>query len=151
MDFSQTAVFLDLSFQFVILQLLISVCTQFNHLFFGRPLSRRPWGLLLHTWLNFRLLSVLLTWPIKFSRRFLKNESISKSPKSRINSLLYRFLLFPFTLLPRHKALMQYNCGHHCYEFLKSPFRLSTGRQVMPGFVSGFLFSAGKCKNSTWK
>jgi hypothetical protein len=42
-----------LSVQFVILQLLISVCTQFRHLFFGLPLSRLPWGLLLNTWLTF--------------------------------------------------------------------------------------------------
>ena len=149
MDFFQSAVFLDLSFQFVILHLLIYVCAQFRHLFFGRPLSRCAWGLLLNTWRNFLLLSILLTWPIQFSRRFLKNESVSKSQKSYINYLLYRFLLFSFTLIPHHKALVQYNCGHHCYVFLKSPVRLSTGRQVTLGFVSGFLFSAGKCKNNT--
>jgi hypothetical protein len=33
MDFSQSALFFDLSFQFVILHLLIPVCTQFHHLF----------------------------------------------------------------------------------------------------------------------
>jgi hypothetical protein len=38
-DFSVNSVF-DHSLQFVILHLLISVCTQFHHLFFGRPLSR---------------------------------------------------------------------------------------------------------------
>jgi len=48
-DFSQSALFFYLSFQFVILHLLIYVCTQFHHLFFGRPLSRRPSGLLLNT------------------------------------------------------------------------------------------------------
>jgi len=32
-DFSQSVLFFDLSFQFVILQLLISVCTQLHHLF----------------------------------------------------------------------------------------------------------------------
>jgi len=42
MDFSQPALFLDLSFQFVILLLLIFVCTQFNHLFFGGPISHLP-------------------------------------------------------------------------------------------------------------
>jgi len=42
MDFSQSALFFDLSFQFVILHLLISVCTQFHHLYFGRPLSQFP-------------------------------------------------------------------------------------------------------------
>jgi hypothetical protein len=41
MDFSQSAVFLDVSltvFTFVV----ISVSTQFHHLFFGRPLSQLP-------------------------------------------------------------------------------------------------------------
>jgi hypothetical protein len=55
MDFSQSALFFDLSFQFVILNLLISVGTQF----LGRPLSRLTWGLLLNTWLTFHLLSIL--------------------------------------------------------------------------------------------
>jgi len=35
MDFSQSALFLDFRFQFVTLRLLICVCTQFHHLFFG--------------------------------------------------------------------------------------------------------------------
>jgi hypothetical protein len=52
-DFSQSALFFDLSCQFLILHLLISVCTQFHHLFFGRPLSRLPFGLWLNTWLTF--------------------------------------------------------------------------------------------------
>ena len=34
-----TSVFFYLSFQFVILHLLISVCTRFHHLFFGCPVS----------------------------------------------------------------------------------------------------------------
>jgi hypothetical protein len=34
------------------LHLLISICTQCHHLFFGRPLSWLPWGLLLNTWLT---------------------------------------------------------------------------------------------------
>jgi len=37
----------DLSFQFANLLLLISICKQFHHLFFGRPLNRLPRGLLL--------------------------------------------------------------------------------------------------------
>ena len=53
MDFSQSALYFDLSFQFVILHLSISVCTQVHHLYFGRPLSRLHWGLLWNTWLNF--------------------------------------------------------------------------------------------------
>jgi hypothetical protein len=56
------------------LHLLASVCTQFHHLFFGRPFSRLPSGLLLNIWLTFLLLSILLTWPIKFSRLILKME-----------------------------------------------------------------------------
>ena len=39
MDFSQSALFFDLSFQFSILRLLISVCTQFHLLFFVDTLS----------------------------------------------------------------------------------------------------------------
>ena len=35
-------------------------CTQL-YLFFGRPLSRLPFGLLLNTWLSFLLFSILLT------------------------------------------------------------------------------------------
>jgi hypothetical protein len=38
----QSVLFFDHSFQFVILQLLTPVCTQFHHPFFGRPLSRFP-------------------------------------------------------------------------------------------------------------
>jgi hypothetical protein len=41
MDFSQSALFFDLSSQFITLHLLIYVRTQFHHLLFGRPLSRR--------------------------------------------------------------------------------------------------------------
>jgi len=65
----------DLSFQFTILNLVISVCIQFRHLFFGRPLSRLPWGLLLNTWLTFLLLFILLTRPVQFNRLILTNES----------------------------------------------------------------------------
>jgi hypothetical protein len=49
----------DLSFQFVISHLLISVCTQFHHLYFCRSLNWLPTGLLLNTWLSFLLLSIL--------------------------------------------------------------------------------------------
>ena len=48
----------DLSFQFAILHLLISACTQFHHLYFGRPLSPFPRRLLLLD-LTFLLLSIL--------------------------------------------------------------------------------------------
>ena len=64
----------DLSFQFVILHLLISVCTQFNGLFFFyRPLSRLPCGLSLNTSRTFLLLSILLTQPIQSNRLILTN------------------------------------------------------------------------------
>jgi hypothetical protein len=46
------------------LYLLIPACTQFHHLFFGRPLSRVPRGLLLNTWLTFLLQSIQLAWPV---------------------------------------------------------------------------------------
>jgi len=44
MELPQSALFFYLSFQFLILHLLISLCTQFHHLFFSRPLSRLPWN-----------------------------------------------------------------------------------------------------------
>jgi len=60
-DFSLYVPFFYLPFQFVILNSLISVCTQFHRLFFGRPLSQLPYGLLLKTWHNFLLLSIVVT------------------------------------------------------------------------------------------
>jgi len=45
--------FFYLSFQFVILHLLIFVCILFHHLLFECPFSWLPWGLLLNTWLTF--------------------------------------------------------------------------------------------------
>ena len=84
-----------LFFQFLILPLLISVYAQFHH----RLLSRLPWWLLLITLITFLFLSTLLTRPIQFNRLILTNEGISKSPNSWINSLLYRFLQFLFTLI----------------------------------------------------
>jgi hypothetical protein len=89
--------FLDLSFQFLIWHLLISVCTQFHHLFSDHPLSWLPSGLLLSTWLTFLLLFILLTWPIQFNLHIVTNESTSKSPNSYINSLFHCFLQFSFT------------------------------------------------------
>ena len=79
MDFSQSALFIDRSSQFLILHLLISVCTQFHHLFFFfcRPLNRLHWGLLSNTWLTFLLLSILLTWQIPFNQLTPTNESVS--------------------------------------------------------------------------
>jgi hypothetical protein len=61
-----------------------------------------------NNWLNFILECILLTLPIQFNRLILANESksnltngsISKSPNGCINSLLYRFLKFSFTLIP---------------------------------------------------
>ena len=50
MDFSQSALLFDPSFQYVILHLLISVCTQFHHLFF--------WGYLLLTKLEISVIVI---------------------------------------------------------------------------------------------
>jgi hypothetical protein len=47
--FSHSALFFYFSFLFIIFRSLISVCTQPHHLYFGRPLSRLPWRLLLNT------------------------------------------------------------------------------------------------------
>jgi hypothetical protein len=49
MALSQSALFFDLSFPLLILHFLMSVCTQFHHLFLGRPLGRLPRVLLLDT------------------------------------------------------------------------------------------------------
>jgi hypothetical protein len=56
------------------LHLLISVCTQFHHLFFGRPLSPLPWEFLFNTRLTFIFPPILLTWPIQFYRLIRKNK-----------------------------------------------------------------------------
>jgi hypothetical protein len=47
----------------------INICTQFHHLFLGRPLSRLPWALLLNTWLTFLFTvhSVNMTSPIQMT------------------------------------------------------------------------------------
>jgi hypothetical protein len=82
MALSQSALFFDLSFQLLILHFLMSVCTQFHHLFLGHPLGQLPWGFLLNTWLTVLLFSILLTWPIHLSRLILTNDSISKSPNT---------------------------------------------------------------------
>ena len=92
--------------EFVILHLLITVCTQFHHLFFGLHLSRLPTGFLLKTSLIFLLLSSLLTRPIQFYRLILTNEIIPESSNSCISSLLYCFLQLPLTLIPA-KILLQ--------------------------------------------
>ena len=111
MDFSQSSLFFfDLSIQFSIPHLLIPVCTQFHHLFFGRPLSRLSWGLLLNTWLTSPLHSILLTWPIQFNRLTLTNESLSKSPNSCNYFSLHRFLQILFTLIPPQKKKTATSC-----------------------------------------
>jgi len=61
MTFSQSALFFYLHFQFVILHLLISVCTQFHHLLFGRPLGRLPYL----TYFSYTILSVNTTNPVQ--------------------------------------------------------------------------------------
>jgi hypothetical protein len=59
--FCQSALFFDLNFQFVIFHLLISVCTQFHHLLFGRPLGRLPYL----SYFSCTILSVNMTNPIQ--------------------------------------------------------------------------------------
>ena len=75
------------------LHLILSVCTQFHQLLFGRPLGRLPWELLLNTRPNFVSQLILLIRPTQFNRIIPPNLSISKS------SLLYRFLQFSFPLI----------------------------------------------------
>jgi hypothetical protein len=78
----------------------MSVCTQFHHLLFGRPVSRLPRGLLFKAWPTFLLLSILLAWAIQFTRLILTIINISETPNSCISSLLCRILKFSFTLIP---------------------------------------------------
>jgi hypothetical protein len=91
---------IDLSFQFVILHLLIPVCRQFHYLFFGRPLSRLHWGLIIQClkYFSFTIHSVNMTNPIQptYSDKWRYIE-ISKLLHK---FLLYRFLLFLFTFFP---------------------------------------------------
>ena len=143
MDFSQSTLFLDAFFQFLILHLLIPVCAQLHHLhhlFSGYPLSWLPWRLFLNTWLIFFLLSVLLTWPIQFNWLILRNENISKSSNSCINSLLYPCSFemlgskYPFstssylrstyslpTLLWKPQKLLPYTYSSSSHSILKAP------------------------------
>jgi len=102
---SWSGVFFAIYFLFSILHFLISVCTQFHHLLFGRPLSPLHWWLLLNDWLIFLLLSILLTWPNQFNRLILTNDSSSKPSNSCSNSLLYRFLQFLFNVNPPNVLL----------------------------------------------
>ena len=89
----------DLSFQFVILYLLIPVRTQFHHLFFGRTLSRHPRILSLNTWYTFLLLSIhspaTLFKITKYSSAFLSLlRPVSYEllqPYETSNSLFYVF------------------------------------------------------------
>jgi hypothetical protein len=52
-EFSQPALYLDPTFQILILRLLLSLCTSYHHhLSFILPLFLRPWRFLLKTWLT---------------------------------------------------------------------------------------------------
>jgi hypothetical protein len=68
---------------------------------FYRILNRFSLGLLLNTWLNFHLLSILLTWPIQFNKLIITNERWSKPSNICFNSSLRRFLQFSFTLITK--------------------------------------------------
>jgi hypothetical protein len=117
---------------FLILHLLISVCTQFHHLFFGRPLSRLTWRLFLYTWLTFLLLSILLTWPIQFNRLIWTNESVSKS---RLLASFYVFLSVSCCVLRIDLGKEEHICGakglHECAVSCVDPRR----RYVTPNWM----------------
>ena len=91
----------ELSFQFVTLHLLISVCTQLRHLFLAVLLVDFP--------ADYYQILVLIFLYYPFCWHDQSNSTdlfwqmrviISKSPNSCSNSLLYRFLQFSFTLFP---------------------------------------------------
>jgi hypothetical protein len=103
MDFSQLALFFDLSFQTLILHLLIFVCTHFPCRFFGSPKSTSLEIIINYfTYSSFK--SILLKYPMKFIGIILTNYSVSKSPRS----LLYCFLQFSFTFIPPKVLLKTY-------------------------------------------
>jgi hypothetical protein len=65
--------FFNISLPFLTLQPLISVCTQFHHLFFGRPASRLPWGFSKYlAYFGYNSHSINKTNPIH--RHILRNE-----------------------------------------------------------------------------
>ena len=90
----------DLSLQFPILHLLMSVCTQFHHLLFGHPVSWFLWGLLLNTYFSFTVHSINMTNPIQltYSDKWKK----STSPNSCINPHYIAFSIFIYSNAPKH-------------------------------------------------
>jgi hypothetical protein len=154
MDFSQSALSFDFSFQFGILNLLIHICTQFHHLFFGHPLSQLPWGLLVNTWLLFfyftllyftsLLLSILLTWPIQFNWLILTNESVSKSPNTYINFLLCHFLQFLCTSIPQsiHNTFLSKGATHLAISFFKNTRHTSVWYMSIPKTIQAKQFKS---------
>ena len=80
---------------------VLSICTQFHHLLCGLPLSRLPWGLLLSTWLNFLLLSILLTWAVQFNRPMAVYLSLQRAVPAPyyFASSSFHWLLIPLNLL----------------------------------------------------
>ena len=74
-DFSPSPLFFYLSFHLLILRLLISVSTQSDHLYFGRPLFRLPWELLLNTYFSFTVRELLVV-KINFKYTMNKNRKV---------------------------------------------------------------------------
>ena len=85
-----------LPFQILNLHIFISFYTQFHHLYLAVLLVDFPGDCYWSLYLNFLVLSILVTWPIQFNRLILTNEIISKSPNSCGNSLLFCVLQFLF-------------------------------------------------------
>jgi hypothetical protein len=65
MDFSQSPLYFHFSFQFVIFHFLITVCTQFHHLFLVVVLVDFPEDYRLHNWLTFTINTTNMTNPIQ--------------------------------------------------------------------------------------
>ena len=145
MDFSQSTLFLDVSFQFLILHLLIPVCTHFHHLFSGYPLSRLPWRLFLNTWLIFLFLSILLTQPIQINWLILRYENIFKSPNSCINSLLY---CCSFDMLGSKYPL---SISSHLRSTESLPILLQKPQKLLPYTYSSSSHSIFKAPKQTFK
>ena len=125
----------DLSLQFLILRLLISVCKQFHHLCFGRPLNQLSWILLLlNTWLSFTVHSVNMTNPVQPNSVKWKYIQIYK----HLNSSVHHFLQFYSTLIPPNIPLKTF--------LSKAASRLAISLFYVQGYAlsTDWLFSRGK-------
>ena len=104
-----------------------------SSVFFSCSLKRLPWVLFEILDLLF-LLFILLWWPIQFN--WHSDKSISKSPNSYINSLLYHFLQFSFTLIPPHICLKTFLSTVACHLVTSSFSIQDSAPHVATGLIN---------------